>query len=765
MEDLTQVLTPIKELLLAKPLKDKDLMAQENPIVLKADKSYPLTLADVVFTFGAGAEVDIMLFNDEDDKDSDNFLSTNNTLLTFNTANEAFLKYTNAISAKANGQVSLQDIGFNVNLSASGNAKTLFYKKHNNAENINQAFLADMAAFKTILRFEDIQNLEEGNALGLMVNGTLTAGLEFSWSNIFSQGLSVVTKFLPAPVTIDINLTPSFSATFNISVTDDFAYIIKKEANDQCLVSVNKKKSSATSASAGVSIGVAFANPDEAQSQLSEIYDKLCESIFGHSAAEISDAIEKFKQGTADLTQNDIINALLAYFKSDKSPAGIQALVDKLLTLQQNFFAVIEKIAHSSVTASFGYQYQRISENTEILSVSIATHDLANFHSQLLRFNPSGLLDGMRNKKLPFTLHSYLNQKVLTINKSFGFGIKLLDLVSITSKDYKDQQNIISTNFTGNKQITFDITRGYQWKLNKQQGSWLGDFNAAMPGYSVSQAPTMNEFNFNLMMDMITVNPKMKLSDLKSYLDAGVLWSSALASDTATLINKYVNAGHILAQNVTGEIKLVFGDDTLKPLLQKIGSGGWNSANINYMANAMAASMSWLEDFQWRATPAIRQKIYAPLWVDFLTNFDPSQDPSDSVADYGAKAEEFIRKSGNTDHLANFEGNQDNWTFGDSFAGVIRSNPGLFDAIKGVVNNLALLQNMIQSQQICDVKRFSDWLNGFMTIFSQSFYTRSLGYFLLLHASDLSLTNNITKVFTLTVGTDPNVQVINATVA
>jgi len=765
MEDLTQVLTPVKELLLVKPLKDKDLMAKENPIVLKVEKSFPLTLPDVVFTFGVGAEADIMLFNDEDDKDPDNLLSTNNTPLTFNTANEAFLKYTNAVSAKANGQVSLQDIGFNLNLSASGNAKTLFYKKHNNAENINQAFIADIAAFKTILRFEDIQNLEEGNALGLMVNGTLTASLEFSWSNIFSQGLSVVTKFLPTPVTIDINLTPSFAAAFNISVTDDFAYIVKKEANDQCLVSVNKKKSSTTSASAGASIGVAFANPDEAQSQLSEIYDKLCVSIFGHSATEITDAIEKFKQGTADLTQNDIINLLLDYFKSDKSPAGIQTLLDKLTTLQQNFFSTIDKIAHASVTASFGYQYQRISENTEILSVSIATHDLAGFHGQLLRFNPSGLLDGLRNNKLPFTLHSYLNQKVLTISRSFGFGIKLLDLVSITSKDYKDQQNVISTNFTGNQQITFDITRGYQWKLNKQQGSWLGDFSAAMPAYSVSQLPTMKEFNFNLLMDMISVNPKMKLSDLKSYLDAGVLWGSVLAADTAALINKYTNANNILAQNVTAEIKLVFGDDTLKPLLQKIGSVGWNGANIDYMAHAMAASMSWLEDFQWRANPAIRQKIYAPLWVDFLTHFDPSQDPSDSVPDYGAKAEDFIRKSGDTNHLAAFEGDQDNWTFGDTFAGVIRSNPGLFDAMKGVVNNLTLLQNMIQSQQICDVKRFSDWLNSFMTIFSQSFYTRSFGYFLLLHAADLSLTNNITKVFTLTAGTGTNVQVINTTVA
>jgi hypothetical protein len=71
-----------------------------------------------------------------------------------------------------------------------------------------------------------------------------------------------------------------------------------------------------------------------------------------------------------------------------------------------------------------------------------------------------------------------------------------------------------------------------------------------------------------------------------------------------------------------------------------------------------------------------RQKMYTPLWVDFLTNFDPSQDPSDRFRITAQKAEAFLRKSGDTNHLAAFEGNQDNWTFGDTFAGVIRSNPG-----------------------------------------------------------------------------------------
>src|ERR1700754_2489496 len=112
MEDLSETFHAIKDLLHPKALKEKDLMAHDNPISLKADKSYPISLDQVTFSFGLGAGMDVFLFNDEDDKDDNAFLGTRDTPVLFNTASEAYLKYAAKVSAKASGQVTLADIGF-----------------------------------------------------------------------------------------------------------------------------------------------------------------------------------------------------------------------------------------------------------------------------------------------------------------------------------------------------------------------------------------------------------------------------------------------------------------------------------------------------------------------------------------------------------------------------------------------------------------------------------------------------------------------------
>ena len=149
MEDLSQTYHAIKELLHPKALKEKDLMSHDNPISLKADKSYPVTLPDVTFSFGAGAAMEVTLFNDEDDKDDNAFIATKDAPIVLNTASDAYLKYTNIVSAKANAQVTLADIGFNLNLSASGCAKSIYYRRHPNTQLVRDAFLADLKQFRS----------------------------------------------------------------------------------------------------------------------------------------------------------------------------------------------------------------------------------------------------------------------------------------------------------------------------------------------------------------------------------------------------------------------------------------------------------------------------------------------------------------------------------------------------------------------------------------------------------------------------------------
>ncbi len=115
---------------------------------------------------------------------------------------------------------------------------------------------------------------------------------------------------------------------------------------------------------------------------------------------------------------------------------------------------------------------------------------------------------------------------------------------------------------------------------------------------------------------------------------------------------------------------------------------------------------------------------------------------------------------GAPDNLAEFEGNADNWTFGNTFAGVIRSNPGLFQDLKSAVQSLVSLQQMVQAQQAYNQQKFQKWLNGFMQVFSQSFYVRTLGYFLLQQAAGLNLGDDMQTTMTLTVGSGDDAQVI-----
>lgn len=723
-------------------------MANENPIVLKYEKSYPVTLSDVTFSFGAGAEFDVMLFNDEDDRDGDNILSVKDTAMTFNTSSEAYLKYTTTLSAKANGQLSLKDLGFDMDLTAAGAAKSLFYKKHNNGDAINAAFLSDLKSFQTILLKDDVQRLAEGNALGFIVNGKLSASLKISWSNIFSQTLSFITGLLPAPVTLDINISPSVSASFDVSITDDFSYIVIKEAGEQCRVDFRRKTGKTIAGSAGLDIKVGFTEQDKVKEQLIDIYDQICKSIFGSDSKEIVSTIEKWQQGITDASQKLLIEKLLAYFGLENVPASVNALLDKVLALQEKVIAGISTIAKANVEFGFSYQYKRIEENQTILSVSLPTAALLNYHEDLLKFKPGRLLDAMRNNSVTYKLHSFLQETTLTVKHTYGFGLKLLDINILSSNDYVDNKISTITNFTGHPQVKIDRTRGYKWSLGKAKGTMFGDFTAAMETFTNNTIPFIQEFNFNLLTEMITVNPKLSMDDLLKYLDAGVLWKSVREQDTLNLSHKYADDG-LIGNNVTIDTRLSFDHHTFSLILQQIAKYGWGDLNLKLMANAMAASMSWLSIFKNRSNPSVRQELYGPLWFEFLSNYDMSTE----IKTYGEMAADYIKKKGDP-QLAYFEGNSSNWIFADSFAGVIRATDSLYDTLKVAVTSLTTLQQMIQTNQGYDKKRFEKCLDGLMLVFKQSYYTRVLGHFLLQHASVLGLKDGINSTITIGTGED-----------
>ncbi len=753
MENLSELFIPTGELLLTnKLLKDKDLMANDNPILLSAGKSYPIETGDVTFSIGASASLDVKLFNDENDKDEDNFLATKDTLVTFDTNNTAYLKYRGAITAKASGQVSLEDIGFNADFSVTGGAKHLYYSKHNNSESINDAFLFDISHFKTIFRFEDVENLEVGNALALLVNGTLNAGVSVSWSNIFSQSLGALTNQLKTPLTLDIKIGPQLTAAFNVSIKDDFFYFIKKIDKDNCLVSVRKAKSSVASGSIGASVAISFAQPDALQSQLNELYDKVLGSFTAHSIDEIKQVIADIQSALNNPSKKILIEKLLDLFGLQNTPEDLQLLTTKLEAFEKEIKSNLQKIALANISFSFKVEYSRIEENTELLSVSLATAVLKNYHKDLLRFRTGNLLRDMRSNNIVFILNSYLNEQKLVIEKSFGFGLKLFNTSILSSKDYSTRKRFIRTNLTQNKQVLIDNTAGYTWSLGKAQGSWMGELCGTMANFSKQTIPTADEFDFSLTLNMIEKDSNMSLNDFKSYMDTAVLWNVMKQDEANEFISKY-SSSDIIGQEVWIEHKLIFSENTLKAIIAQVATNGWNNFNIDTFCFAMAASMSYLPDFRLRASKQERQNTYAGAWKSFIQNHELDR------GEYADIIASVIDEKGNPDNLADFEANSSNWTFGDSFEGAIRSNPGLFDALTDFVNGIVDWNNNIVQHASFD--RLDHSYNNISGIFKQSFYLKTLGCFLLTHADRLNLTKDVKRICTLTYGPENNKQVIN----
>ena len=748
MEDLSQTYHAIKELLHPKALKEKDLMSHDNPISLKAEKSYPVTLTDVTFSFGAGAAMEVSLFNDEDDKDDNAFIATKDTPIVLNTATDAYLKYTNIVSAKANQQVTLADIGFNLNLSASGNAKSIYYRRHPNTQLVREAFVDDLKHFRTIFKFDDVAGLDVNDGLGFVVNGTLSCDLKVSWSNILSTGISAVSNLLPLPITLDISILPSVTAEFTVTVTDDFAYFLKKQAGDQYLVSITKKKSTAATAALGASVGVQFADPTTIGQQVAAICDKVIQSLLGNTLAEINTAIVSYLKGE----HSAIVDKLLSLFQLDKLPQPIDLLNAKLKQLEQDAAGVITKLATDSISFSFSWQYSRIEEDKELLSVLIAGSDLKNYHSDLLRFKTGKLIGALRNATIPFTLISYLNQRVLTISRSWGFGLTVFDFTVLTSKDYEDSKNTIQTDLKGtSSKIQMDRTKGYKWQLIKGAGSWMGPFSAAMPDFL--PVCTLDKFGYTMSYDTLLKDPNVSENDLRGYLAGGVNWGAVNECDIDKLVEKYAL---LKGKEVIVETKLTFPDSVLRAIFQQVASDGWGPANKKQLSRAMAGAMTWLPDFKARAVLEERQDVYAPLWASFLE--DPEQDP----ADFAALAQSEIQGMGDEDHLAEFEANPANWVFGDSFAGVIRSNPGLLDQVKNFITGIVALQNKIKGQ--ARYTEFDQAYNNIAGCLSYHFGIITSARFLLENAIDLNLVKDVKKVVTFTYGPDNNQTVITCSV-
>jgi hypothetical protein len=755
MEKLDEILKPVGELLTDKQLKDKDLMV--DPVAINPEKSYPIDQGDVTFSIGAQALVSAQLFNDEEDKDDEEFLSSKpSSYITFNPASEAYLKYQIGVLPKANGQGSIHDIGFELEL--SGAVKATYYKAHKNTEKIREAFLADATKFLTIFKWEDVQKLGVSDALSFNVGGKLSAGLKVSWSNIFSQSLSSLTSTLPQPLTLDVNLSPELTASFDVTITDEFSYFIKRTKADQLFVAVSKIKNSKTIGSLGASIGVAFSKPDEVEKQLNALTDELINAIVKKSGSSVEKAIDAVKNGGGTAVQKAVIDEVAELLGLTGVSDLITKLEERWKKLKDDLKVNIKKIAEVNIELSLTYQYERIKEGKELLSINIPDAALKKYHPKLLRFKLNDLLTDLGKESVAGAeLVSYVNQNSLVIKKTWGLGLKIFGSTFLQGQDFNIKEENTRIDLKKHKQINQSRSVGYSWQWFGSSGKWLTEISASMKNFSMAPDPQLAEVDFAWYLNMIMQDRNVKKeSELRAYFDLGVLWGAIQQHDVNALVEKYFPV--LKKKKVLFESKLILSELATRTVIQQAGFHQFDKTNQELMARSLAAAMIYFEGSPIRMDVKAREEAYAPLWSYYLEH------PHESPRSLANAAYNHLRKQPNVDSAllarekdAGFN-NQGIW-----FADVVYLNAP-YNAIDLLVKGLADLSTKITANAPLS-DNFLSAANKFNAVSSQSYYVKTLGSFFSRYASQNNmLKKEVQRIFTMTYEEDEKEQVINLSV-
>lgn len=737
------------ELKSGKALNDPTLLV--DPVKLSASTEFNYATGGFTFSIVPETSLTVSLFNATDETDPDGLINGDSPIIDFDPSSEAYLKY--ALNVGATGSGSGSAGALDLDLSVSKIFSTGLYKKHDPTDKVPLTIVGDLSSFLSVFDWSNVEALNTGDALFTTTKGKLEGKLSFSWSDIFSQSMSALTSLLPVDLTLDLKFSPSVSVDFSASLEDNYLCAMERIANDQFVVTINKAKSSTVAGQIGASVGVQFADPETLETQLNAIVDKIISSVTSY-AGNVAELIQKFQTNNLSSTEQEALDSILKRLKLDALADPVNSLNTFIQNITEKAKTTTAAIAKASASISFEYEYSRVSENQELLSVQIDQSILQTLHPKLVGFKTVDLLNEVQAKTPGITLNKYLNQKSLTINKTWGFGLSLLGKPVFSGKEIRKTVSATQTNIDQQKQVSLDQIVGYQREWMGGSTDWVTDFNAKMPGFSTSTTPTLNEFDFSFYVQMTSGLKVKKEKHLRQLLDLGVMWGAINEDEIPRLVAKYLP--EFKKQVVTAEAKLTFKSTAMLSLIQQLGQLGWSNASISLLSKAMASSMSYWNNFALRQSVSKRTAAYTPVWQNYLSNSDQS------LFHFATLAKQSLTNYGNVaPMLINNEGTAGNTPSDDYAANVMYQNPNMADDAKVFINGLTLLKDGIANEEAFN-QNFQTAYSDLKQFFNQSMYVRTLGCLL----NEFTLINpgidgEVERVFTLSWGEDTTAETVS----
>lgn len=609
----------VKDEFLGRTVAQLDRSEVASAAVREAPK---LAIRDVDVSLAASAKLAIHAYNDAKDNDDEQVIGVPGSVTADGDvidpripydAENAWLRYSLVGELTAEAKARLRAAG--VNVAASSQVVFSDYRMHKPFDRADVEVLADLASARTALDVDHVAALGKGEALYYELRGDLRFSVSVSWSDIFAKTLSDIASVLPTSRTFAVAARAGATASFKVTLTDDFVLVFWRELSGTLHAGVRKASSRGTALAATVGVTAAFADA----AVVAEAAESVLQGYFGEALATIGRILSKAIGGGLTDAEKRIFDAVVEALGLDPVVALAAEAKAKLDHLRSALEAKLEEAAETRIAASWKYDYSRLESTQSIVEAPLTEAQLRRLHPSLVAQDVSPLLADAENGALQLT--RYLDETTVVRSSSHGFSLGIGKWLDIGDRDRSRLTVRTRRSLDRTRSMISTIgARSFRGSKDWSIGQFDFDFRAEMAAYAVE--PKTSDFDFGLSLSMTATPQKLTSKAIAAIVDTASLWS-IVGSERRGELQETLTA--IARKTATARYQLTFDEKVLRQIAPVAGV-----RDCGAMAGAVAAAMPW-GTFAARSNWQTRRELYAPAWRAVLADRAGSHDAYDLV--------------------------------------------------------------------------------------------------------------------------------------
>jgi hypothetical protein len=634
----------------------------------------------------------------------------------------AYLKLRAEAGVKASGHASLGSL---IGVDAGGEASVTFadYRAVPRTASMLETLKNTIdGGARFVTKVEDVLELGVNEALMLRRKGSLSLAVEVAWSDVFTGQLGALSKALGTTAPIQLSSKAGVTIGVRAKISDDFVFVISRPGEDAFRLAVRKCRASTAAVSADAGIDVGFADPEQLEGLISAVID----GAIGAPLAKARAVLGAASLESLDGPQRKIAERVIDRLGLDSTLVTIAEVRERLDRVESKARSIIGDVIRTRISLSFAYEYSRVSSTTSLIQVLLSEANLRALHADLAGSRTESLLTKVGEPGVE--IETYLNEKEVTRNQTWGFTLGFGKWATLGGKDFKKVTTVRRTDIEGRVQDVYNGARSYEGTWIGETFRWGVDFKADMKEFA--REPLVSDFSFGLHLYWLDDQKELSGMELEQWLDSAVIWEVIRELD---LVDVRARVAPALGDKATLSVQMVIPNTAIRSMLPLLGSAGAEG-----FASALGAAMPWMNSPA-RSSAARRSALYGPLWSSFL------QSPERPMSSLRNMAAEHLSKHGHQDmRVRELTPGTDPF----SFSGLTRLNGDTIEACTKFSRGMHILDTSIQSGAR-NQKTIDKVYGEVNDVFAHSHHVRALGIHLAEAATRAGVAGSVTRTMTV----------------